>query len=651
MPKTEIRKTTTKENLPVFHRQAAITGLVRMDGEEDDAEPSRVFEAAFSSETPVARFFGDEILSHEPGAVRLDWIQGGSAPFLVDHDDRDQVGVIETASIGDDLVGRVRVRLGRSARAEEIRQDIADGIRKNISVGYRIHKLVETDLPGGGSEFRAIDWEPLEVSLVSVPADQSVGIGRGGDLDNHQAEITRIERAAEQPERVEIMNENETAAAEKRKAELEAERLAAVNAATEKRVADVNEIFAIADEFDCADLARKAVQQNTPLDAFRKQVIDLFGERQKNVESSAVLGLNGREQRQYSLLRAIRLAGEQKPIDGFERECSDEIAKRTERDPRGFFVPMDIGWPTRGRGGVEQFQRDLTVGSATAGGNLVGTDHLGGEYIEALRDRMVLASMGIRILENLRGDVTIPAANATTAFEFVAENDAPTEGAPTFRQVSLTPKTISGFVDMSRKLTLQSDPSIEALIRMDLINGAARKIQSAAIVDGATNEPEGVLGQSGIGSVTHGTNGGAPTWGTTVDLFKEVAIDNADDGALSFLTNAPVLAKLMQTPRQSSGVEGQFIVMNRNDGLHGFPMRITNAVPADGTKGSGTALSAMIFGDFSSLLLAFWSGLDLLVDPYSQSSKAILRLTAFQDFDVAVRHAQSFSAAEDLVTT
>ena len=105
-----------------------------------DAE-RRTVRLSFSSEEPVERWFGYEILDHSPGSVDLSRIKAGGA-LLVDHDTGDQVGVVEEASVGADRKGRATVRFGTSARANEIFQDVKDGIRRLVSVGYRVSKLV-----------------------------------------------------------------------------------------------------------------------------------------------------------------------------------------------------------------------------------------------------------------------------------------------------------------------------------------------------------------------------------------------------------------------------------------------------------------------------------------------------------------------------
>ena len=154
-----------------------------------DAE-RRTVRLSFSSEEPVERWFGYEILDHSPGSVDLSRIKAGGA-LLVDHDTGDQVGVVEEASVGADRKGRATVRFGTSARANEIFQDVKDGIRRLVSVGYRVSKLVTEKVEKEVEFLRAMQWTPLEISLVSVPADITVGVGRAGVNQKFSTEIER----------------------------------------------------------------------------------------------------------------------------------------------------------------------------------------------------------------------------------------------------------------------------------------------------------------------------------------------------------------------------------------------------------------------------------------------------------------------------
>ena len=587
-----------------------------IDGEIEEKDDRRV-DMSVSSEQEVERSFGRELIVHTEETLDLDFLRSGNAPLLLDHDPERQIGVIESVNL-DGSARRLRatVRFGKGALADEVYQDVRDGIRSNVSIGYKVRRMErdkdENDL------FRVIDAEIMEVSIVSLPADVTVGVGRSVEVSD-TATIKPIEKE------VPIMEQENPIDLDQVRAEAAAE-----------RSKEVNEMLGLAAKHNQRSFADESIRQGMTLAQFRGALLDKIADKPLEV---ADVELTQQEERQYSLTNAIRSAQTGR-FDGFEREVSDELAKRYGKEPRGFYVPSQIFQ-----------QRDLTAGTNSAGGFLKPTDHLGGEFVDALRAKLVTSSLGARSMQGLKGDVAIPALNAKTAVGFVAENAAPgSEGAPTFRQITMSPKTIVQYVDISRKLSMQSDPSVESVIRDDMTRQFAAKIDEVAIEGGGSNEPTGITQTSGIGSVAIGTNGGPVTYAALVDLEKEVAIDNALGGSLAYLTNPKVVAKMRQISRQASGVEGNFI-LNDSNTLLGYPVASTTLVPSDLTKGSSSGVcSAVIYGDFSALMIGYFGGLDVLVDPYTGSSTGATRIAMYQDIDVAVRNAESFAAILDITT-
>ena len=575
---------------------------------------ARTVELAFSSEAPVERGYGIEILDHSQNAMQMEFINSGRAPLLVDHDPTDVVGVVEQVAMGADRMARARVRFGRSARAQEILQDVADGIRTNVSVGYVVDEwMVQKGDRGKADTYRALRWTPLEISSVSIPADASVGIGRSFEINDAPA-------SKDPKMSIELSN-------------------AAADAAREER-SRVSSILELGTRHSQRAVAEKAIHDGVSLDAFRGLLLDKVGN--KPIEESAdTIGMSAREGSQYSLTRAIAAAAEGNWAKaGLEREASQAVASRLGREARGFFMPMDIQ------------QRDLLQGTASAGGNLVGTDFLGGSFIEILRNRMVVNQLGASVLSGLRGNVAIPRQSGAATAYWVSENSPFTESNHTFAQVTMSPKFVGTFTDMSRRLVVQSDPSVEALVRSDLATVLAIAVDAAAFHGTGTNgQPLGIIGQSGVGSVAIGTNGGAPTWASVVNLMREVEIDNALAGSLAYVTNPKVKAKLMTTAKQSSGVEGNFILQDPAN-LNGYRFEATQQISSALTKGSSSGVcSAMFFGNFSELLVGYWGGLDVLVDPYTGGAAGTLRIRTLMDCDIAVRHAESFAVVSDYTTT
>jgi HK97 family phage major capsid protein len=299
-------------------------------------------------------------------------------------------------------------------------------------------------------------------------------------------------------------------------------------------------------------------------------------------------------------------------------------------------------------------KRDLITGTTTAtskGGNLIQTDVLGGSFIDVLRNAMVLPRLGARFMTGLQGNVAIPKRTTSVTAYWPGENTAPTEGTNVFGQVTMSPKTLAAYIDIGRRLALQSSVDVEALVRDDLAQTLAIAIDEAAIGAAKTNGPTGLRATSGIGSVAIGTNGGAPTWASIVSLENKVEVANALTGSLAYLTNPKVRGKLKVTPKQSSGVEGNFL-MGEVNALNGYPVVVSNQVPSTLTKGTASAVcSAMFFGAWGDLIVGQWGGIELIVDPMSLSTAGATRIVALAELDVCVRHAESFAACLDYTTT
>lgn len=630
-----------------FTREAVI---VREHIEED----SRVVELAFSSETPVERWFGDEILDHDASSVRMERLSSGRAPLLMDHNYRDQVGVIEKASIDSDKKGRATVRFGKSSRAEEIFDDVKDGIRACVSFGYAIYRMVVEEISEDDGEVRrALDWEPLEISMVSVPADITVGLGRTQDGD---AEFETIieRRASDMPKKTDNdtgdddgtnVDTLERTAAAKPGVDIEAIK-DEVRGAEKKRV---EQIRTLAAEHDAGKVADSAIEQGLTIEQFRG-LLAVLADRDLSAPfgtTQAELGLDDKEVKRYSLFNAIRALRTGNWDDaGLERECSRELAERYDVEPDGILLPHDV--LSRTPWGPPMAQRDQSTLTDAAGGFLVGTDHRDDMYIDALRARTVIMELGARLMTGLEGNVDIPRLTTSALMYWLAEGGDTTESNLVFSNIAMSPKTVSARVDMTRRLLAQSSPYAEALVRDDLMKQIAREIDRVAIEGLAANdEPNGILNTAGIGAVAMGVDGLAIDWAAAVNLETEVAVDNADVGNLAYLTTPQARGSAKQILK-SAGVAGY--IWDGNE-VNGYRTATSTLVPADGTKGIGTDLSTMIYGNFADIILGQWGVIDLKADETTLGDSGGLVLRAFLDIDVAIRHAESFSAVTDLVTS
>lgn len=586
------------------------TGIFKRSYElraDDVNEESREVGIAFSSEEGVERWFGNEVLDHSASSVRLGRLSDGG-PLLVDHDPTDHVGTVESASIGSDRVGRAVVRFGRSERANEIFNDVVDGIRKHISVGYRIHKMQPEEEVE--DSFRAVDWEPYEVSLVSIPADASVGVGRNASEDFE----TEIE-TKEEP----VMTE-----------EVKIETPVVVDVAAERDAVRKDEmnrikgIEALGSMHNEKEMAREFISEGKGVDAFRAALLDQIKDRPE-VERPEI-GMSEKESRSFSFFRAINALAN--PTDrraqdaaGFEFEASAAAADRLGREPSGFFVPED----------VLRAKRDLTVGTATAGGNTVATELLADSFIDKLDNSMAVVASGATVLRDLNGNVAIPRATGGATAYWVAESGNVTESQQAFDQVTMTPKTVGAYTEISRKLLLQSSIDVEAFVRNDLALRLAIAIDNKALEgDGSSNTPTGIVSATGVGSVAFASaTAGAATFGEIVDMETEVSQDNALLGTLAYLTNAAEAGYLKQTVKAAN--TAQYIM---SDGeMNGYPVVVTNNLSTAGQ---------VLFGNWADLLIGYWGGLDIALDSSTGSASGTLRIVALQDVDVAVRHGSSF---------
>lgn len=586
-------------------------------------EENRTVRIGVSSEQPVSRSFGLEVLDHKRESIDTAFMDSKTAPFLLDHDMSQVIGVVEDFKI-DETAKRTTavVRFGKGELASEIFEDVKDGIRKNISVGYKVNKMERDSNDIIGDHYRATSWSPMEISSVSIPADQSVLVGVG--RKNKQE-----------------LNFKDIKMSEENKIDSNAIRSEATESAKAEMLKNAKEISALGKHHSQRDLADNAIQNGMSVEQFRGVLLDNISNDKPLDVAPATVGLNQKEKGEYSLIRAVNAAstGDWSKA-GYERELSEDIAQRTGKEARGFYMPSDLNWG----------QRDQTVSPTSAGGFLVGTDHLADQFISALYAKLTVGELGARVMTGLKGNVAIPKLSAeTTNTAFVAEGGAPTEGAATFAQVTMTPKTLASYVDCSRKLMLQSDPSVEAVLRNDIISQFARKIDSVAINGGGSNEPSGIIPGVPSGNVVAmGTNGLAPTYAKIVELIKAVDVSNAMGGNPSFLTNPKVVAALRTIAKQSGGAEGNFIMEAASDIL-GYNIASTTLVPSNLAKGTGSNLSAAIFGDFTNVMLGFWSGVDVVVDTSSLSTSGGTRLAFFQDLDVGIRRGEGFSVIKDII--
>jgi HK97 family phage major capsid protein/HK97 family phage prohead protease len=597
------------------------TRFLQIDSEIKVDADSRTLTFPFSSEIPVKRWYGDEILVHDERSVDLGRLNN-RAPLLFNHNLDDPLGVVERAWVnGEDRRGYATVRFAKTARADEVLGMVLDRILPNVSFMYRIDEADEDPKKG---EMRVTRFEPLEISIVTVPADQSVGIGRA--ISNEETEV-RIKRAS-QPAvpatttgaiMAEVTNAPAGIAAEPKQAD------GALQIEQSRKAVIANLVRA--NKLD-ERIGHHWTTTGASMEQISGELLQILEERSKNNEafSPVHLGMEAKEVRRYSLMRAVRAAasGDWSQA-GLEMEASKEITKRTGRDGRtesSFFVPLDVQ------------QRDLTVGTNSAGGYLRATDNL--SFIELLRNRMVAYTLGARRLSGLVGNVTIPKqTTAATAYWLANEGTSITEGNQVFGQLALTPRTVGAYTQVSRLLQLQSSPDVDGIVMSDLAKQIAIAADLATLAGTGTEQPTGITQTASIGSVT-GTSLAASG---IIEFQTDVAANNALNGSLGYVTTPAVAGLLMARPELPSTGTTRLWQGNLQEGSLFGIRAITSAQMSSAT---------MLFGDWSQVVVGEWGVLELAVNPNDDFAKALTGIRAMYTMDVGVRYAGAFSYASSI---
>lgn len=621
--------------------------ITRAKDTPDGTEPGRaLYDIAISSEAEVERWWGIEILSHDKGAVDMTRLKRGAA-VLIDHYG-DQVGVVESARVDDDGVLRGQIRFSRSERGQMIEQDIIDGIRKNISVGYIVRKAQMVEQRDGGTEvWKVTRWQPAEVSIVSVPADVTVGVGRSDDRGTTPVEIEEepVARTVEpstrevpimkkkkvRDERGGIIEVDETdPRPEVRDADID------YRAVEDKRAKDIAD-GCVAN--NCRHLAPDLIGSNLSTEQALLRIAAHVATRGDAVTAAAIVAqMPLQDRKTYSYARVILALGENRKVDGFEAEVNEEIMKKMPAglpNRGGFFIPGDLGVAKR------------ALDTKTTGKGAEVVFEQPGELIELLRNATAVVRLGARTLSGLSAPIAFPKQTGAMAATWVGENPSSDVGATdvTLALALLTHKTLQGSTSYSRQLLLESSIDVEAMVRDELATIHALAIDLAAIHGlGAAGEPTGIYKALNVSATAVG---GAMNYAKIVAMEGQVATANALLGALGWLMNPTMSANLKQVVKFSSTAspiwEGP-ITEGNVDGYRSIATPQVSKIMTGSERTGGAEIGA-VFGNWRDLIVATFGAFELIVDPYSLKKRGMIEVTSFQLADVLARHGESFSKA------
>lgn len=597
----------------------------------------RTAEISFSSDVELERWPGFvEKLSHEKDAVDMSRMDAG-APLLFNHDWDTPIGVIESARI-ENGKGRATVRFGNSARAKEVFEDVRDGILKGVSVGYRISDFKE-EKRDGKTIITALRWQPYEASIVSVPADITVGVGRAAtppSPTNPQTQNTmpRAEIIAALKKRGITVPDNATDAELmsllERSLITPGEDKAAGQTAERTRAA---EIIKMGTTYKADALARDFVASGKSVEEFRTALLENVSKRNGAAnDANGDIGLSDKEVKQFSVVRLLRFIGAL-PEDqvraradaAFELEaCAAAAAKASgRREVKGTMIPLDVLRApfNTGERGVISVKTD--TGYAGTGGNLIATELMTSSFVDLLTNRSVILALAQK-LTGLQGKLEIPKQLTGAAGYWIGEDDSAPESDITFGSFGLDAKTVATKVEITRKMLMQPSLSVEAYVRRELAKRLGLTIDLAGFYgDGTSNAPVGIKHTAGINGVSFAAV--VPTYAELVAMETALENDNIDAASARYIFNNAMRGAFKTAKKFPTSTDSATIWEPGNT-VNGTATELTNQIAA----------GDVFYGDFSELLVGMWGGLELTADPYSGSDKGRLRIVAMQDVDYAV---------------
>lgn len=632
--------------------------------ERDTIDPEKkTLRMSISSDVPYLRYdyWNDEeyyeILDHTKGGIDESRLKAG-LPILFNHKRDAHLGRA-TSFANDGHKCTVEVAFSDSEFAQEKMRDAMSGVLPDTSVGYQIEDEGECIGAKDGIPIYKFKWSPYEASLVTVPADISVGVGRHRNKPEGEPQEILISdkkdekilapilkpdktRITEKPmEKTAEQIEAETKAREATKVEVVKERGEAVTE-ERKRVSDIVDLskhFAekglAGRKIDTSVLAGEFIRDGKTCSEFQDAVVrGNFKEAVFVNPEESKIGMEQRDLETYSIVRAINRLASKKPLDGVEKAAHDAHVKLTGRETEGigFFIPHDV--MSYVRGGVSNQLRTLFTNVYSAAGAFVGTDLMAGSLIELLRNKLAVVKMGARTLSGLNGNVAIPLQSGGATASWLAENATIAESAQAVGQLGLTPHRLGASTSYTYQLLAQSSVDVENFVREDLMRVLAIAKDLAAIAGtGVSGQPLGILNTTNLSTSVTFANAQTMLYTDALIFENNVALNNADLGKLGYLTT-PTVRKNAKAVAEISAANSTPVW--KNDQVNGFQAFATNQVP--------TATS-VIFGNWDDLILADWAGSQVIVDPYSLSLQGQVRVVMQQLCDNGLRHSKSFSVS------
>ncbi|PUU38557.1 phage major capsid family protein [Salmonella enterica] len=638
----------------------------------------RIVELAFSSEAPYSRIYTDqngdpvelkEILVHDKDAVDLD-VLNDKASLLFNHEFDNHIGVVVpgSARIDEDGVGRALVQFSKVGQlANETFEKVKEGTMSKVSVGYTV---LEGHADFSKGVYYVTKWQPYEISIVSVPADSSVGVGRSlntitdepaNNEENREVEVeTEIKpeeeiRSEENKEQEELNNEEsnsgtgdrsdrseiveeekvtpeETRSEEENKnenseelntdtQESDDERQNNTETGEEEKPVEVEKPFKRSQE-DTDEIRAIGKHLNISEDEIQRAIedkeitVESFKQRALNNITESKTFAKGKNnmtdtiktlENRFDLSVAMRSLAEGKALNGAEAEYSQEMARKAAQ-----------------RGRAQRGNSVFVPTSALA--PVAGTEIRNDSFVELLMKKSVLGSLGVNVLSGLTAPIAVPrmSEGALDAFGFVAENGVSQNSDVKFDNVPMSLHTFTGGVPVTRQAMLTM-PNIGALIAEHILKASRIKLEQAILSAGANaNARDGIVKQlTDAGLVTET----ALTYKAFLAEIAKLTDAGVDEAAIKFAMRGALKADLASTLRDE-GVSGYII--GENDKLANRPVHSSGVLEA----------GQILVGDFSAITIGEWEGLEIDLDDTTFRSQGAIVPRVWCDLDWAVTDKQ-----------
>ena len=393
----------------------------------------------------------------------------------------------------------------------------------------------------------------------------------------------------------------------------------------------VQNIIKLGEEYHAQDKAMEYVKDGKTVDEFKNELIKGLSVKDSkpvnnDIKSSFGIGMTVEEARNFSFVKLLNAmanptdVGAQKAAEKELEYCSKAADKYGVKN-KGIIIPAEaLVTPLAPKNAI----------NTSVGAPLIPTTLEMGSFIELLRNKAVILQVA-RQLNGLVGNIDIPRQTAGASGYWVGEDSAPTSSNATFDSLQLRMKTVAGNTYVTRNMLKQTTLDMEAFVREDLALALAIALDKAAFYGtGNSNQPKGLVNTTGVNTVSF--VGANPTFGELVDMETEIGADNASVESMAYIVNARTKGYCKKTQRFPGNTDGGGVIWETGDQINGYKTLVTNQINT----------GDVFLGNFADFIVGLFGGLEILVDPYTYSSKGAIQVTGFQDVDFGARHAASF---------